>query len=246
MERVFKLNLIDSQEFGLDGNRMQIIDEKQYKTTLNDYIIDKNGIIDGNKLQNDWFKEIDFDIFISHSHKDETLAKKLSLWLYDNFHLTAFIDSNVWGYSDDLLKEIDNKYCRSKNENNIYSYEKRNKSTSHIHMMLSVAIAQMINKSKCLFFLNTPNSISNESVIDGTFSPWIYYELSIANIIYINNNHTMLASNESLASDSNQIIYKTDLQQFTEIDIDTLMQWKKRYLSNKNERSLNVLYNLAK
>lgn len=60
---------------------------KKYKTrvrnNLKEYIIGESGIIDGTKLQNDWFPQIDCDIFISHSHKDENLAITLAGWLYD-------------------------------------------------------------------------------------------------------------------------------------------------------------------
>ena len=65
-------------------------------------------------MQANWFPQIKADIFISHSHKDEDLALALAGWLKVSFGLTAFIDSCVWGYANDLLKMIDYKYCYQK------------------------------------------------------------------------------------------------------------------------------------
>ena len=65
---------------------------------LQNYII--NGIADGTRLGKEWFPEIEADIFISHSHADEKLAKGLAGWLHSTFGLNCFIDSCVWGYSD--------------------------------------------------------------------------------------------------------------------------------------------------
>ena len=49
------------------------------------YIIGDSGVIDGTKLQEDWFPTVNCDIFISHSHKDEDLAITLAGWLYETF-----------------------------------------------------------------------------------------------------------------------------------------------------------------
>src|SRR5574344_1933956 len=116
---------------------------------------DEDDSLDGSKMQENWFPKIKADIFISHSHNDEDLA--LAGWLKETFGVTAFIESCVWGYVNKLLKKIDDVYCF--NGNHSYSYEKRNYSTSHVHMMLSVALTQMIDNTECLFFLNTPNSL---------------------------------------------------------------------------------------
>lgn len=91
----------------------------------------------------------------------------------------------MWGFSDDLLRKIDDKYCINNNsDSKSYSYEKRNYSTSHVHMMLSIAINKMINKTECLFFLNTPGSVSIEDTVQKTtFSPWIYSELFTSEVI---------------------------------------------------------------
>ena len=142
-----------------------------------------DGSLDGSMMQANWFPQIEADIFISHSHKDEDLALALAGWLKVSFGLTAFIDSCVWGYANKLLKMIDNEYCYQK-ETNTYNYQKRNYSTSHVHMMLSVALTQMIDNTECLFFLNTPNSITpDDTIIKQTESPWIYSEIAATRLI---------------------------------------------------------------
>ena len=45
--------------------------------SLSNYI-EENGALNGTKMRNDWFPELQCDIFISHAHNDE---KKLLLWL---------------------------------------------------------------------------------------------------------------------------------------------------------------------
>lgn len=112
----------------------------QQKKIIEDKIgsfIGENGSLDGSKMQTNWFPQIKVDIFLSHSHKDEKLAIALAGWLKETFGLTTFIDSCVWGFSNKLLKEIDGKYCRCQ-ESKAYDYQKRNYSTSHVHMMLSL------------------------------------------------------------------------------------------------------------
>lgn len=46
--------------------------------------------------------------------------------------------------------------------------------------MLSSALAKMIDKCECIFFPNTPSSINLNKK---TESPWIYYELNIADLV---------------------------------------------------------------
>lgn len=57
---------------------------------------------------------------------------------------------------NDLLREIDEKYCRHSNGTS-FDYDKRNYSTSHVHMMLSIALSRMIDKCESVFFLNSEN-----------------------------------------------------------------------------------------
>ena len=51
-------------------------------------------------------------------------------------------------------------------------------------MILNTALQKMIDKTECLVFLNTPNSLLIDNVIDGaaTASPWIYSELTFSRL----------------------------------------------------------------
>jgi len=166
------------------GNEIYNNNKNMVKTEIDKYV-KPDGTIDATKMQDDWFPEIKADIFISHSSKDKQLAIQLAGWLKENFGLESFIDSCVWGYCDDLLRKIDEKYCRRDKEPDYFDYDKRNRSTSHVHNMLSVALHKMIDNSECIFFLNTKNSIiKNENdLLKITESPWIYNELSTIEII---------------------------------------------------------------
>ncbi len=171
------------------GNRLYDRNEQLSKTALKDFLF-KNESIDGTALKNQWFKVEKADIFLSHSHDDIEKVKAFSGWLYDKFGLTSFIDSSVWGYCDELLKLIDDTYCKNE-DGSTYNYKLRNYSTSHVHAMLSSAISEMINKAECIIFFNTPNSIVLKDEINKvkeykkeyTKSPWIYYELSMTQMI---------------------------------------------------------------
>lgn len=70
---------------------------------LENMVLKGTDIPDGVAIQNDWFPEINADIFISHSHSDRDLANGIAGWINQKFGLRCFIDSNVWGHADMIL-----------------------------------------------------------------------------------------------------------------------------------------------
>lgn len=269
MYRGFNLSLEDNfferndfenlQKVGLESfsNQREMIKEKISS------FADRNSSLDGNNIQENWFPKIKADIFISHSHKDEKLALAIAGWLYEKFGLVSFIDSYVWGYSNKLLRQIDDVYCL--NGNHSYSYEKRNYSTSHVHMMLSVALTQMIDNTECLFFLNTPNSITPDTIINQTESPWIYSEIAATRLIRKRprEEYRLKLKVKSLSEGGriNPLIIKYDLpvDHLTYIDNRVLGDWKKswqyevscnrnflQYSENLNVHPLDKLYEIKK
>lgn len=140
------------------------------------------------------------DVFISHSHDDINKVIAFAGWLHDAFGLEAFIDSCSWGYCDDLLNRIDKRYCY-KPKTNTYDYDLRNYTTSHVHMMLSTALTEMIYNTECIIFFNTPQSINMASELDkikknskqSTISPWIYHELSMTTMLQVVEPHRLRA-----------------------------------------------------
>jgi hypothetical protein len=163
------------------GERQLKSNKEHIQKQLEAFLID-GKILDGSKIIDSWFPEINADIFISHSHIDNDLALKFAGWLFEKFGLVSFIDSNVWGYSDKLLLSIDDKYSRNV-DSKTYNYEKRNISTSHVHMMLSTALTTMIDKTECVIFLETPNSVKPLKDVVKTESPWIYNEILISKVL---------------------------------------------------------------
>ena len=127
--------------------------------------ITEDGVINGTALKKHWFSISKKDVFISHSHDDISKVIAFAGWLHDSFGLEAFIDSCSWGYCDDLLNKIDKKYCYN-SKTSTYDYNLRNYTTSHVHMMLSTALTEMIYKTECIIFFNTPQSINMASELD--------------------------------------------------------------------------------
>ena len=216
--------------------------------SLNNYF-DNDGSLSATKIAESWFPNITSDVFISHSHADSTLAIGMAGWLEENFGLRAFIDSTVWGYSEKLLKKLDNRYCLNKSRET-YNYDKRNKTTSHVNIILSTALHNMIDASECVIFLNTPSSVTCEGYVteEATHSPWIYSEISMTRLIKRKSNRPSNfirkaeASLEAIAEDVS-IKYDLPLSHLISITSDDLTKWENSvYLTGG--RGVDTLDNL--
>ena len=120
------------------------LDLSETKSSLSKYLL-HDVIIDGHLMSEDWFPQVKADIFLSHSHLDKEYAYALAGWLNVNLGLKVFVDSAIWSCADELLNEIDDKYCMTGKD--YYSYASRNITTAHVHMMLSTALLKMIDKT---------------------------------------------------------------------------------------------------
>ncbi|WP_196773814.1 hypothetical protein [Burkholderia vietnamiensis] len=199
-----------------------------------------------------WFPEVNADIFLSHSHQDEARVLQLAGWLKKSFGLTSFIDSTVWGYSDKILQMIDDEYC--KNESGTYNYSKRNRSTSHVYMMLTIALTKMLDACECVFFINTPKSITAKENIENeaiTYSPWIYSEIAMTSLIRrrAKEDHKgrqlLKAANESYIADAVEVAYDVDLSHLTPLSYLGLRRWRES-TDLKGVQALDKLYELNK
>lgn len=207
-----------------------------------DKFISPDESINGTQIQENWFPQIKSDIFICHSHKDKELAIALSQWLNVKFNLSVFVDSCIWGHAYDLLKLIDNKYCWIQKKK-AYDYKKRNISTSHVYIMLATALAMMIDKTKCLFFLNTPNSIIiDDIIINKTESPWIYYELNLSKLIERTNNNISIGHRAFIQEMT--IRHQVDTKHLAKIDVGILKRWLGASRPN-SDNALNLLYEIV-
>lgn len=252
MFRGFKLTGIefDGSRLARAGRTVAETDTATIKASLDSFVM-HDGTLDGSRLQENWFPQIHADVFISHSHSDTNLALALGGWLQEEFGLRPFVDSSVWGYANDLLKQVDNKYCLNPGEDT-YSYQKRNGSTSHIHMMLSTALAMMIDSTECLIFLNTPASITIEDAVSNrTKSPWLYAEVAMTRIIRRRQprDHRQVVKYAKVIDEAKAgvtITYRMDLAPLTSIGANTLNRWQEKWQhSGLTAHALDVLYQIV-
>jgi hypothetical protein len=217
--------------------------KEEIEMVLDDFAL-LTGALDGSAIQENWFPQIEADIFISHSHSDDRTAIIFSEILRRCFGLSTFIDSCIWGYSTDLLRQIDDQYCLNRN-GETYNYTKRNFSTSHVHMMLSTALMMMIDNCECIFFLDTPNSVSTEDMIKRTQSPWIYSEINISRLIgrRIPQRNRLQEYLQKSFMETFKIEYELDTSHFIELTEENFLKWFKRCDNEKH--SLDVLYELV-
>lgn len=239
------------------GNELFQKHENEVQECLSKYI-SEDGVINGSDLKEHWFSISQKDIFISHSHKDLNKVKAFAGWIYEKFGLEAFIDSCSWGYCDELLRKIDDKYCYNP-KSRTYNYNLRNYTTSHVHMMLSTALTEMMDNTECVIFFNTPNSINMSEELgkvekkEKTVSPWIYHELSMTTLLrqsepirkkaVLEHYAQQRADEFSVAYDVTKLL--EGLKTLTDTDL-LLWQsnWQKRPVKVKEE-ALEVLYEIV-
>ena len=198
--------------------------------------------IDANKLKSDWFPMVSSDVFLSHSHKDIELAKKIA-HLLSKLHLGTFIDSEVWGYSDDLVKQIEEQYYP------YGAFRAHDKIVAHVNIMLTSALTKMLNNTECIIFLNTPNSIipAGYSNANKTDSPWIYHELFTTSILPVNapirKSHHRPGTVVNEATQPH-ILHTPPLDHLTDLDDSDFTDWINKSKNKNYYHSLDVLYEL--
>lgn len=209
---------------------------------LNPMVYGQEGIIRADVVSEQQFPIFkDKHIFMSHSSKDGDAAKVLALFLKITFGINCFIDSMLWNNIAELQKEIDGKYCWLRKEDKVYDYNKRNNSTAHVHVMLSSALFEMIDRCECAIFIESTNSTIKLDDIHNTstFSPWIYEEINYINKIRENTPERYLKSKQfkvfsvggRLVNESANIPIVYPLKSIREmrtIDAQTLRELKER------------------
>lgn len=246
----FNVDISEGNTFGDNfynvGKRIFESHKVTVKQNIDSYFGAEN-YLDGTSIQKDWFPEIEADIFLSHSHKDEELAISFAGWLHETFGLMSFVDSCIWGYSNDLLRIIDNAYCYNDNSNT-YNYSKRNYSTSHVHMMLCMALTKLIDKTECLFFINTPKSliVSENIKTQSTASPWVYAELQISEVIRQQPRQRPIIHFDSHPITENvknmNVKYDVNLKHLVPLSVHDLKRWENMNVYALRTHALDVLY----
>jgi len=214
--------------------------EKERQTLrplLKKLVSGNSDVIDGEILKNYVFptgENGDYDVFISHSHNDLKEAEILASWLTNQCGLKVFLDSYIWGSADSLLSEIDQKYC--KRADGLYSYHRRNYSTSHVHAMLSMAIMDIINKTEYCIFIESNHSIKLLDLKNDnrakTLSPWIFEEISIMRYLpakssRIKTKHFSAEERLVEVQKSLEIEHSVDLSAFESLDLNALISIQK-------------------
>lgn len=246
------------RDHSISGNNIHTKNKELIETDL-DKFKNANNTLEAKEIIENWFPKVKAEVFLSHSHKDENLVIGLAGWLKDNFGIESFIDSAVWGYSDELLKAIDNKYCKNES-GETYSYEQRNRSTSHVHMMLSTALVEMIDRCECVIFVNTQNSFTPADYFKSegkTESPWIYAEIAMTRMLRqrtpTEHREKHIVKSQSMTQEAFaeakreelRISYNTDLLHLIPLSITDLETWKnKEGKKMKKAYSLDSLYEI--
>lgn len=195
-----------------------------FKKKIRSLVIPSDGIIKGDTLKDSYFPSglfdsSNYDVFISHSHKNEKEALLLAAWLMKYKKLSCFVDSFAWGSADQLLKEIDDKYCYRKHSKT-YDYKKRNFTTSHVHAILSMALLDTILRSKyCIFIESTESVPLNSGLKKKTLSPWLYEEIKYMQLLQPKRETKMFSEGLEKAIADCKIAYDvTDISQFPFLD----------------------------
>lgn len=243
----------------------------EVKQMLKQYLIGDGKVVDGSLLQSEWFPTDSFpyDVFISHSHNDFNAAKKLCAHLEQKCGLSCFLDEFAWKSADELLRQIDNKFCiirewsskkykgYGRNIKNHYDYKMRNFTTSHIHAMLSMAILEIMDKTECIIFIDS-NQSTTKNVFGKweTLSPWLYEETRFMRKLkprmpkrFLSELITKAFTAESLEyvcdSRSDGINFKYKIDDVKELDGITL-DYLNQMSNYKGVESLNYLYRSSK
>lgn len=228
--------------------------ETNTKSTLKAFLFVDNSL-DGSKIIESWSPHVKADIFISHSHRDESRVLALAGWLFHSFGIKSFIDSCIWGYGNELIQILDNEYSWLDKSNKTYNYSKVLDSSSHVHMMLSTALNMMIDKTECLIFYDTPNAIESFGQMDKTNSPWIYSEIAFSQIVrqripsrvkrLITEIRTYSSERADQIEKSLIVRYDVDSSHLVNINESTLTRWSKYPNLRNAEDALDKLYEIT-
>lgn len=145
-------------------------------------------------------------VFISHSHGDEILAKKLK----EELGVSAFIDSEIWGNIYNLEKNLINSifsFDKPVSYLGDEKFQKLNKIYSSTKLILATALSNVMHNSKYFVFVETPNSRNDDNT---TYSPWIYFENQLARQIFIKEQTNRIVANLEKIDESIQYKFKTD------------------------------------
>lgn len=225
-------------------------DQKFINSKLEEFLL-PNGNFDASSMKDTWFPQIQADIFLSHAHVDEEFALIIAGYLKKELGLKVFIDSCVWGDSNKLLQTIDNEICKN-DDGKTYNYQKRNYTTTHIHIMLASALHEMIYNTEAVFFLNTHKSakVNTKDLVKRTESGWIYSEIKMCNLVHrrLPNEHDAresfkklkLFASGGLTESLKSFEWELDTSSFKQLTWSDIRLWRNNI--NIDTHPLDTLY----
>ena len=179
----------------------------------------------------DNFPLLKLQVFLSHSHGDEGLAKRYAGWLKSNFDISCFIDSQFWSHINKLtLSGFDQK---------------------ELERTLKESLHRMIDKTECFMFINTENSLSKYNGATFTLSKWILEELEISRKIikktpeHVRQNPPLrkTALLTKIAALLLEDKYPIDIEHLKQLSENDLRAWKNNFSSTvDSEYALRYLY----
>ena len=241
------------------GNRYENYDieyiSNYLKSNINLETI-KQSLINGTKLQEEWFptNEQRFHVFISHSHRDECVAKQFAQYLREEYKLNCFIASVYWNYVEELQKQLDEYYSKVvRYGREVYDYKTSNFIAANVNIMLSMALMRMMDKCECLIFIDSDNSLIYKRGQSITPSPWIYEELGFSKYLRVNipqrykNRLSIIYEDIRDSTELLNLSRKIASSTFVyDVDIDHLMELEKDDITNLPYNGLDVLDELYK
>ncbi|MFJ7007933.1 hypothetical protein [Pseudomonas putida] len=249
MDRGFNLS-INTGQYPVDFTKVNIYKSANQKRVddLAQLMIDEDTF-DASLILNSLFPTLSADIFLSHSSRDANEAIQIALELQEKCGLRVFVDSCIWGSIYDLLKAIDNKYCRREGQT-IYDYDERNRSTAHVHMILTTALQRMIDQTDTIIFMNSDQSISLKHSVDEkekTLSPWIHMELNFSTLVRRRSRQSAVivnkrALNEVYAGESFNVAHEAPTGHLTSITESDFRKWMLQASALKGSKAIDLLY----
>lgn len=207
-----------------------------------EYLLESiNPELSGKIIAKEWFPQQDCDIFISHSHADQEIAKELAIKLDARYNLNVFIDSEVWKYKKELVQELQDKYGQD-----------ADRSADNANYLLASALTHMIDNTECFIFMESEQSVITKShlginVINKktTYSPWIAHEIDMVNLLPIreprrlsvrdfncyNLNETMSQMHHEIDTSNFKILTSYGIQKMTGLKKQALDSLYEQYIA---------------
>lgn len=197
------------------------LDKRKQRACIKREIMgDEDGLIDADTLMNACMPQLhEYDIFISHSHRDLEYAHRLADYILKRFGLRCFVDSDIWLNSEkDIQMPLDRMY----KDGSTFQYDDILKSTAHVHAMLSMSLLKMMDSCECCIFIDPEEEYVP---MDSVSSAWIYEEVTMFN--YIDKHLSRLTRVTESFTARPSIIYRCDFSNMDELTLLDLKSIKK-------------------